>query len=85
MTTLLVSHPSFLEHDTGPYHPERPDRLRAILAALDDPAFDGSGPRRRARRLDGGADARSSAGLCRGDPQHPARRPASMFMSTATP
>ena len=41
MTTLLVSHPSFLEHDTGPYHPERPDRLRAILAALEDPAFDG--------------------------------------------
>ena len=41
MTTLLVSHPSFLEHDTGPYHPERPDRLRAILAALDDPAFAG--------------------------------------------
>jgi acetoin utilization deacetylase AcuC-like enzyme len=39
MTTLLVSHPSFLEHDTGPYHPERPDRLRAILAALDDPLF----------------------------------------------
>jgi acetoin utilization deacetylase AcuC-like enzyme len=39
MTTLLVSHPSFLEHDTGPYHPERPDRLRAVLAALDDPAF----------------------------------------------
>jgi len=40
MTTLLVSHPSFLEHDTGPYHPERPDRLRAILSALEDPAFD---------------------------------------------
>jgi acetoin utilization deacetylase AcuC-like enzyme len=39
MATLLISHPSFLEHDTGPYHPERPDRLRAILAALDDPAF----------------------------------------------
>lgn len=39
MTTLLVSHPSFLEHDTGPYHPERPDRLRAVLAALDDPLF----------------------------------------------
>ena len=39
MTTLLVSHPSFLEHDTGPHHPERPDRLRAVLAALDDPAF----------------------------------------------
>jgi acetoin utilization deacetylase AcuC-like enzyme len=39
MATLLISHPAFLEHDTGRYHPERPDRLRAILAALDDPAF----------------------------------------------
>jgi acetoin utilization deacetylase AcuC-like enzyme len=41
MATLLISHPSFLEHDTGPYHPERPERLRAILAALSDPEFAG--------------------------------------------
>lgn len=39
--SLLISHPSFLEHDTGPHHPERPDRLRAVLAALDEPAFAG--------------------------------------------
>ncbi len=39
MTSLLISHPSFLEHDTGQHHPERPDRLRAVLAALDEPAF----------------------------------------------
>jgi acetoin utilization deacetylase AcuC-like enzyme len=39
MATLLISHPAFLEHDTGPHHPERPDRLRAVLAALDDPQF----------------------------------------------
>ena len=39
MTSLLISHPSFLEHDTGLHHPERPDRLRAVLAALDEPAF----------------------------------------------
>lgn len=39
MTTLLVSHLSFLDHDTGPHHPERPDRLRAVLAALDQPDF----------------------------------------------
>jgi acetoin utilization deacetylase AcuC-like enzyme len=31
---LLLSHPSSLDHDTGP-HPERADRLRAIEAALD--------------------------------------------------
>ncbi len=30
MTTLLVTHPAFLAHDTGPGHPERPDRMRAI-------------------------------------------------------
>ena len=39
--TLLISHPSFLEHDTGDYHPERPDRLRAVTAALADEEFDG--------------------------------------------
>ena len=30
MTTLLITHPCFLEHDTGPGHPERADRMRAI-------------------------------------------------------
>jgi acetoin utilization deacetylase AcuC-like enzyme len=39
MATLLISHPSFLEHDTGPYHPERPDRLRAIEQALENERF----------------------------------------------
>ncbi len=39
--TLLISHPSFLEHDTGDYHPERPDRLRAVTAVLADEEFAG--------------------------------------------
>jgi acetoin utilization deacetylase AcuC-like enzyme len=39
MATLLISHSAFLEHDTGPHHPERADRLRAVLAALEAPAF----------------------------------------------
>jgi acetoin utilization deacetylase AcuC-like enzyme len=39
MSTLLISHPSFLEHKPGEYHPECPDRLRAILAALEDESF----------------------------------------------
>lgn len=39
MTSLLISHPSFLAHDTGQHHPERPDRLRAVLAGLDDAAI----------------------------------------------
>lgn len=30
MTTLLLTHPSALKHDTGPGHPERPDRIRAL-------------------------------------------------------
>ena len=39
MTTLLVTHQSFLAHDTGPGHPERPDRMRAIDKALSHEAF----------------------------------------------
>ena len=34
MTTLLLTHPSFVAHDTGAGHPERPDRMRAIDRAL---------------------------------------------------
>lgn len=34
MSTLLVSHPACERHLTGPGHPERPERLRAILAAI---------------------------------------------------
>jgi acetoin utilization deacetylase AcuC-like enzyme len=41
MTTLLLTHPACLEHDTGVGHPERADRLRAIDAALAVPAFKG--------------------------------------------
>lgn len=32
----FCSNPRFVEHDTGPYHPERPDRIRAIYKALHD-------------------------------------------------
>lgn len=39
--TLLIGHPSFLEHDTGDFHPERPDRIRAVTAALADEEFSG--------------------------------------------
>ncbi len=34
--TAFVYHPDYLNHDTGPGHPERPDRLRASLAALQE-------------------------------------------------
>ena len=39
MKTLLFSHGDCLYHDTGSGHPERPDRLRAVLHALGDDAF----------------------------------------------
>jgi acetoin utilization deacetylase AcuC-like enzyme len=39
MTTLLLSHDSGLRHATPAGHPERPDRLRAINAALEEEAF----------------------------------------------
>jgi acetoin utilization deacetylase AcuC-like enzyme len=39
VTTLLLHHAAFLEHLTPVGHPERPDRLRALHAALDNPDF----------------------------------------------
>jgi len=39
MTTLLFTHPVCLEHDTGDYHPECADRLKAVLAALEGEEF----------------------------------------------
>jgi len=39
MTTLLLTHPACLHHDTGFGHPERADRLRAIESALEQERF----------------------------------------------
>ena len=39
MTTILYSHDACLDHDPGAGHPERPDRLRAIAAALQGDEF----------------------------------------------
>ncbi|WP_137178735.1 histone deacetylase family protein [Roseomonas sp. AR75] len=39
MTVLLFSHRACLHHDMGPHHPECPDRLRAVLRALDSEEF----------------------------------------------
>ena len=41
MTTLILSHDSNLTHDTGPHHPECPDRLRSVLKALAQSALCG--------------------------------------------
>jgi acetoin utilization deacetylase AcuC-like enzyme len=39
MATALITHPACLDHDAGAWHPERPDRLRVVLAALEGEAF----------------------------------------------
>ena len=39
MGVLFVTDESFLEHDTGPGHPESADRLRSVRKALDDEDF----------------------------------------------
>lgn len=39
MQTALFSHPICVEHDPGPGHPECPDRLRAVMRALEAEEF----------------------------------------------
>ncbi len=39
VTTILIGHEAGLGHDMGEGHPERPDRLRAVEAALSGDAF----------------------------------------------
>jgi acetoin utilization deacetylase AcuC-like enzyme len=39
MTTRLYHHPIFAEHLTGLGHPERPERMQAVAAALEAEAF----------------------------------------------
>jgi len=39
MTTALFTHSACLYHETPPGHPESSDRLRAVLHALEDEAF----------------------------------------------
>lgn len=34
MRVIVANHPSALEHDAGPRHPERPDRVRAVLRGV---------------------------------------------------
>ena len=41
MAFALYTHPSCLDHDPGPGHPEAPERLAAVLEALDAPRFAG--------------------------------------------
>ncbi len=41
MTTELYSHPVCIDHDAGASHPERPDRLRAVIKSLSADSFGG--------------------------------------------
>lgn len=52
MTTLLFTHGACLDHDPGAWHPERPQRLEAVLAALGDDAFRALGRREAPRAED---------------------------------
>jgi acetoin utilization deacetylase AcuC-like enzyme len=39
MSVALFTHPAALDHDTGEFHPECPDRVRYVLRALEAPEF----------------------------------------------
>ncbi len=39
MSTLYITHDAFLEHDTGEWHPERPERIKAIDNVLSGETF----------------------------------------------
>ena len=52
MTTLLITHPAFVHHDTGEGHPERPDRMRAIDRVLQDARFSELARREASQRPD---------------------------------
>ena len=39
VSLLFVSHPAYLEHLAGPRHPERPERLEAVLRSASRPAL----------------------------------------------
>ncbi|WP_046862442.1 histone deacetylase family protein [Microvirga massiliensis] len=41
LRTAVITHLACLDHLTGDGHPERPERLRAVLHALEDEAFSG--------------------------------------------
>nr|WP_255574870.1 histone deacetylase family protein [Caldovatus aquaticus] len=59
---MLLTHRACLDHDPGPYHPECPDRLRAVLRALDAEEFSGA--------IRGEAPRASLEQLCRVHPRH---------------
>ena len=61
MTVIIYTHSACLAHDMGAGHPERPERLKAVQAALDRPEFAGL-PRHEAPRA-------SKEQICRVHPE----------------
>lgn len=39
MTTLIFTHPCYQDHDPGPGHPERPERIHTVWRVLDEEPF----------------------------------------------
>src|SRR5690349_3319919 len=39
VSTLFISHPCFIRHQTPPGHPERPDRIRVVERILEHERF----------------------------------------------
>jgi len=39
VSVAIITHEACLEHNAGPHHPERPERLVAVMDALDQPEF----------------------------------------------
>jgi acetoin utilization deacetylase AcuC-like enzyme len=62
MSVLLLTHRACLLHDPGDDHPECPDRLRAVLKALDQEEFSGL--------IRGQAPEATVEQLCRVHPPH---------------
>lgn len=51
MTTCIFTHPCYQEHNPGPGHPERPERIHTVWRVLDDEQFS-TLERREAREAD---------------------------------
>ena len=85
MSILLLTHRACLLHEPGEEHPECPDRLRAVLKALDQEDFADLIRDEAPEATVGAALPRASAQLRRRHPRHPAGGRGHACRSMATP